>query len=403
MTTTTFEDHRLRATQFVMTVSPLMALLMMTGAVRSVGHIPIYLGYVAALTGLGWIVATSRVSAFLLPSYVLVAWGAASLAFNGLGWFSYVQLSLVLGGIGIAEMAARMSPARIADLVQKRLIWVLLAIIVIEFVMIQMGFGQRQRELDSELSGGLLPDLGIEVPRFMGTMGGSGFSGTMTGALAFLCMVEKRRKAAWILFFMTILMVSRGPFVALVLAAAFHVFRRYSVVRIVAFTVPIVAAAFPLMIWALKESLSPYEVLYLIQVSTFRFLHYMTFLNFGLENPLFGVGYGNYYDNYASVWYTDVVQQWGHFRNQNLIKEAHNFMLDIMGEMGFVGWILAAIQLLMVAWRALWTSYRYGGLFLYVTICFLFLSGLSNWTWWLTVGIVMSHSAALKARGGGAD
>lgn len=370
---------------------PVLTAMAMMGAVRSIGQFPIFLGYVSAFAGLLWILKTMRVSLFLAPSYALIFWGAASLMFNKLGPYSYVQLAVALGGIGVAEMAARMKPSEIADLVSRWLVWIILAIVFIEFGLIEMGLGQRTRELSGELTGGLLPDLGVNVPRFMGSMGGSGFSGCMTGALGFLCLAEKRRRAAVILFLITVLMVSRGPLLAMVLAFLFLFFRQMRVTRLLAFTLVVFSAVFPMVIWYLMNTLSHVEILFLIQVSTQRFLHYMTFLNFGFENPLFGVGYGNYYEAYLDYFYSDSFREWGRRTNVGLIREAHNFMLDIFGEMGVVGWLLALVQMVAIGWLGLVRTSRYGAMLFYIIICFLFLSGLSNWTYWLTVGIIMSH------------
>ncbi|TPE49123.1 O-antigen ligase family protein [Amaricoccus solimangrovi] len=376
--------------------APIIVMLAMMGAFRSIGQFPIYLGYLSALAGLIWIGASLQISKFLIPSYLLVLWGYLSLVYNGLGPYSYVQLTVVLGGIGLAEIAARMEPSKIAELVSRRLVWIILALTVIEFVLIELGMGQRTRELDGELVGGLFPDLGIAVPRFMGSMGGSGFSGCMTGALGLLCLVEGRKKTALTLFFVTVLMVSRGPLLALIIAFMFHFFRDLKIGRICAFILLAISALFPVLIWYLESVLSKTEIVFLIKVSTERFLHYMSFLEFGLSSPIFGIGYSNYESVYTDYFYTADFQQWGTRYNVGLIREAHNFMLDIFGEMGVVAWILAAVQLVMTGWRALSGDARYGAMFIYVTICFFFLSGLSNWVYWLMIGIIMSHSSQIN-------
>lgn len=370
---------------------PLLVAMAMMGAVRSIGHIPIFLGYIAALSGLIWLALSLQISRFLLPSYLLVFWGYVSLAYHGLGPVSYLQLALVLGGLGVAEMVSRMNPTDIADFVARRLVWIILAIIMLETIMIQLGMGQRVRSLDAGLSGGLLPDLGIQVPRYMGSMGGSGYSGALAGALAFFCMIEGRRKAAVTLFIITLLMVSRGPLIALLIAAFFQVVHRRVIFQRLALLLPLLAVLFPIVVWWLKSVLTTQQIVFLIEVSTSRFLHYISFLNFGLDNPVFGVGYGNWRETYSDYFWAGDFQQWGKRNNTDLIREAHNFILDVFGEMGVIAWLLAGLQMFLTAVRAMSGDARYGSVFLFLVICFVFLSGLSNWTYWMVTGIVMAH------------
>ncbi|WP_108838561.1 O-antigen ligase [Tateyamaria sp. Alg231-49] len=386
------DTHKFSQTQNIASrAGPILLVMAMMGAFRSIGHIPIFLGYIAAVAGLVWLALSLQISRFLLPSYFLVIWGYLSLAYNELGPGSYVQLTVLLGGVGLAELVSRINPNEIADFTSRRLVWIILLIIVMETVLIQLGMGQRVRSIDANLTGGLLPDLGIQIPRYMGTMGGSGYSGALAGALAFFCWIEGRKRAAITLFIVTLLMVSRGPLIALLFAALFQIVHRRALFQKLALLITVISVLFPVLIWWLKSVLTAQQILFLIDVSTSRFLHYISFLNFGLENPVFGVGYGNWRETYTDYFWVSDFQRWGEKRNSDLIREAHNFMLDIFGEMGIVAWILAGTQMLMTSYRAMTGDARYGSVFLFLVICFLFLSGLSNWTYWVFTGVVMAH------------
>ncbi|WP_158971904.1 O-antigen ligase family protein [Chachezhania sediminis] len=386
-----------RTRNMAVRVGPILLTMAMLGAVRSVGTFPIYLGYLSALAGICWLVLTMRISRFLLPSYLLFAWGIVSLVYHGLGPISYIQLCMVLGGLGVAEIVARINPAVIADVVSRRLIWLIVLVVIGETLLIAAGFGERSRELQGELTGGLLPDLGIQVPRYLGPMGGSGFSGALTGALALLCLTEGRKRAAWTLFFITILMVSRGPLLGLILAGMFHMLRGWKIFRRLALIMPLITVSSPILVYWLQNVLTTEQILFLIEVSTRRFLHFMTFLQWGLDNPIFGIGYSNWQSVYSEYFFERDFQQWGHRTNLALIKEAHNFMLDIFGEMGVVGWLLASLQMMMTAVSAFSRDARYGSVFLFISISYLFLSGLSNWTYWLVTGLVMGYARLSRA------
>lgn len=365
--------------------------LVMFGLFRSVGHFSIYLGYIAGLAGLFWIMRQGRATKVFLPTYLLVLWSVLSAGVNGAAILSYFQILLILGGAGIAEIVSRSNPRDIAASISR--FWIIPIIIVtgIELSFFAFDIGQRTREVDETLTGGLLSNLNLTLPRLMGSMGGSAYSATMLGALAWLCWVEKQKTAAMLLFAISFLMISRGPMLALIIATAYHAFSGWKIAKLAARFLVIFCISFPIFIWWLEGVLSSDQQLFLIQISSSRFLHYLSFLNFGIENPVFGVGYSNWREAYQEYFWSNSFQSLRSTSNENLIREAHNLILDVFGELGFLGWLLISLQIVIVGRVALRRGARYGAMFIYVTVCFLFLSGLSSWTFWFVNGIVLSE------------
>lgn len=373
----------------------LVLALILLGAIRTIGHLPFAPGLIAPAIGLLWVALAGRVSTLLLPSYLIVIIGIVSCAMNGVGPVQYLQLFMVLGGLGIAEYIARQPLAPLARILARQMLWVLLALTAVEYILIQMGYGQRIRSLSGDLTGGILPGIDITVPRFMGVRGGSGYSALLAGSFALICLAHHYRRAAMLYLIVLLLMVSRGPLLGIALALALIPVLRFGWARALGLGVPVLCIASPLLVALAETMLSSAEILFLIDVSTRRFLHYMSFLHFGLENPIWGIGYANYQSAYASYFYDAEFQQWG-FTNFALIRESHNFMLDILGELGVLAYLLASLQVWLIARTAFRGDARYGPLIVFVTTCFMFLSGLSNWTWWFAIGVIMAHDSAQR-------
>lgn len=368
----------------------------MIGIVRFVGVWSVPVGLLAPAFGLVYLALKPRISKILIPSYLICVLGILGGLYNGIPAKNFAQFAVVIGGLGMAEFLRRVPTRTIVDFIATRLIWIVLALTAFELVLVMMGMGQRIRELSGDFGGGILPDIGITVPRLMGSLGGSGYSAAMSGTLALICFVNRRHLPAALYLLVAILMVSRGPFVGLIAAFGFLMLRRFPSARSLSYVFPILCFASPVLVWFLEQILSAEQILYLIAVSTRRFLHYMSFLDFGLENPVFGIGYSQYYEYYAEYFWGADFQQWG-FTNFTLIREAHNFMLDIFGELGAIAWVLAGLQLILIHRMSLKGDGCYAAVMINIAVCFLFLSGLSNWIYWFAVGFILSHADEVRA------
>ena len=256
--------------------------------------------------------------------------------------------------------------------------------------MIVLGAGERSRALSSGFIGiGLNSDLSI--PRMNGSMGGSGYSGAMAAVLAFYCFANQKRVAGVTLCFLCLLMVSRGPVLAMLVGFLYLFFARLYLQKLFGWGIVAVTLLFPVLIWLLTLVLTLEQQTLLSHLSTSRFVHYVSFLNFGLENPLLGVGYSNWEEVYVDYFWTDGFQSIQKSSNVGNIREAHNLMLDVFGELGVVGWLFIVAQVSIISKIALQGDGKYGAMYVTTLVCFMFLSGLSNWTFWFSNGVILGH------------
>lgn len=368
----------------------ILYVLIMLGLLRSIGHIPVYVGYLAPLAGLLWLFLKRKISTRLLPSYFLVLWAMVSGISHTFGFIEHLKILAVLGGIGLAEIIARLPRERVERSLARYWIWLPIFVALIELIMILLGAGERSRALSSGFIGiGLNSDLSI--PRMNGSMGGSGYSGAMAAVLAFYCFANQKRLAGVTLCFLCLLMVSRGPVLAMLVGFLYLFFARFYLQKLFGWGIVAVTLLFPVLIWLLTLILTLEQQTLLSQLSTSRFVHYVSFLNFGLENPLLGVGYSNWEEVYVDYFWTDGFQSIQKSSNVSNIREAHNLMLDVFGELGVVGWIFVVVQVSIISKIALQGDGKYGAMYVTTLVCFMFLSGLSNWTFWFSNGVVLGH------------
>lgn len=364
--------------------------LIMLGLVRSIGHIHVYVGYLAPFAGLLWLLLKLKISTKLLPSYFLVLWAVVSGISHSFGFIDHLKILAVLGGIGLAELIAKLPRNHVERSVTKYWIWVPIFVAAAELVMILLGAGERSRALSSVFLGiGLNSDLSL--PRMTGSMGGSGYSGAMAVVLAFYCFANQKRLAGVSLCVLCVLMISRGPFVAMLVGFLYLSLARLHLRKIFGWGIVSMTLLFPILIWLLTLVLTWEQQTLLTEVSTSRFVHYISFLNFGLDNPLLGIGYSNWEEVYADYFWTDQFQSIKEASNVRTIREAHNLMLDVFGELGVVGWLFIVAQVAIISKIAFHGDGKYGAMYVTALVCFMFLSGLSNWTFWFANGVILGH------------
>lgn len=355
------------------------------------------IGLIAHLFGIYYIISSKKISMQLMPSYLVWLLALTSGILAPIPLIDLFSLMTVLGGLGIAEFLKKIPTEKIVGFISGRMLIIVVALTVIELAFVYAGMGQRTRELGGDVTGGILPDLGIQLPRLMGLRNGSGYSALLAGIFFFICVIHKKRLAAWLYLCVVILMVSRGPFLGLIVSVAFLYVSRFQISKAISYVFPAILSGFPILIYYLEHTLSHEEIVYLIAVSTRRFLHYMSFLDFGMENPLFGIGYGQYKTYYWAYFFGPDFRQWG-FTNTELIREAHNFMMDIFGELGVISWLLMSVQVFWIHSLSLKGDSKYASISIYSCVCFLFLSGLSSWMFWFVCGFVLSHVQEVRAK-----
>lgn len=365
-------------------------ILIMLGLLRSIGHIHVYVGYLAPLAGLVWLCLERKVSVKLLPSYLLVLWAMVSGFSHTFGFIDHLKIFAVLGGIGLAEVIARLPRDYVEKSIAKYWIWLPIIVAVVELIMILLGAEDRSRTLSSGFIGvGLDSDLSI--PRMNGSMGGSGYSAATAVVLAFYCFANQKRLAGFTLCVICCFMLSRGPVLAMLLGYCYLSLARLYLHKVFGWGIVALTLLFPLLIWLLTLVLTTEQQTLLSQLSTSRFVHYVSFLNFGLDNPLLGVGYSNWAEVYVDYFWTDGFQSIKQTNDVGNIREAHNLVLDVFGELGLVGWLLIAAQVSTISKIALQGDGKYGAMYIVALVCFTFLSGLSHWTFWFANGAILGH------------
>jgi len=345
-------------------------------------HLPIF-GF-----GLWRIASEKRVSVYLLPSLLLVILIFISCAYNLLGPSSYFQTALLLGAIGVADFVAQQNPEKLAKIVATKVLFFCLLALAIEAIMIALGFGARTRTLAALVSEG--GESGTALPRFIGFRGGSAYSAMMLGVLGLLSFAYKYKKQGVIYFLASLLMFSRGPMLGIIALLCYWALRHFKGHKVFAIVVCTTVVLSPVII-AVSVHMLPLEVQkLLIDVSTTRYFHWVSFLNFGLQNPFFGVGYDNYKEYYIAYSYTSDALEYGKF-TENRLLEAHNMMMDIFGELGIPATILWGVQILTMLWHARKGNAKFLPMLLYICTCSAFISALSDWCVWFCFGLIIGQ------------
>lgn len=366
--------------RLVTTKSKLLSALAVLGAVRDPVGLPLFLKIFPA--ALGFLHLTSlRFSGFVYLAFPFMLMGNVAAIGAGTPPLTVVRLNFAFMLVFFASYVAQMDQGRLVD----SLVRVLLPVIVITAVFEMLLGPTNSRTLNS-----LLPDVGLPtvyIPRMRGINGGSNFSAMISGVMSLIFIHHKRRGAAVISTIIMLLFLSRTGTGAFLVAWALMVLPR--VVRAVAVAVSATLfVAIPWIVLISQHLLSPAEKFYLILLTSSRYLHWTNFVNFGLENPVFGVGYFKGIEYYANIVKFEFLG--GTMRIGNLEAEAHNFLIDMWAELGVLTVILFCVFYLYVALCAVRAGGLAAALFFFVTIGYMFLSGLSDWTFWFTVGFIFN-------------
>ena len=235
-------------------------------------------------------------------------------------------------------------------------------------------------------------DLGIaiDIPRLEGLYGASNFSSLFAGLLSLYMFLTKRFYFAIGMFFVAMLTMSRGFMLAyfaaiFVWGVGFKFGFKYCFLTV--FPIVLLIVLYPVFVLLMNRFLDPDSIDLLIYLSTTRFMHQVVFSEMGMSNPIWGVGYGNGIDRYDE--YAPLVNS-GSFDYTILTRnhEAHNLLLDVMGELGVIAYVLLAVfilKVLFVCRRSVQSMAIIG----YIMIGYVFLSGVTDMTFWLALGLAL--------------
>lgn len=368
--------------------------LLFAGVFRSISFLKIYLHIPAFLFGAFYIIRNKRVDLRLSASLLLVFLMFLSCAYNGLPIGAYLKVSMVIGAIGISEFVRHQNPKRLAKIVSTKVLFFCLLALFIETLMISSGLGERARTLEAFI-GGNQEVTDTLLPRYLGFRGGSAYSAMMLGVLGLLCFAYKFKVQGVIFFASSLIMLSRGPLLAVIAVIAYAFLKTFKLHKPFAVSVCTAVILSPAIV-ALSIKFIPLDIQkQLIEISTMRYFHWVSFLNFGIQNPLFGVGYDNYKEYYIAYSYSNEALTYGYF-TENRLLEAHNMMLDIVGELGFIAAALWAGQMFLILLIALRGEAKFLPMLLYVCVCSAFVSSLSDWCIWFCFGLILGQCGPSK-------
>ncbi|MFY2822345.1 O-antigen ligase family protein [Ruegeria sp. MALMAid1280] len=377
-----------------MSISRIGRFFLFLGIFRSISAFKLFLHLPVFGFGVFFLIRTKAIDRNLIASGLLVVLVFISCFYNGLGFGAYLKALMLVGAIGIAEFVRVQDPARLAKIVANEVLIFCLLALAIESVLIALGFGERARALGA-LVGGPETDTNSLLPRFLGFRGGSAYSAMMLGTLGLLCFAYKFKMQGFIYFVASLLMLSRGPLLAVIAVLTYFLLKSVRMHKAFAFVVCAAVILSPALVVASIKFL-PFETQkYLIEVSTMRYFHWVSFLNFGIQNPFFGVGYDNYKDYYIAYSFTQDALEYGFF-TENRLLEAHNMMMDIVGELGFVAAGLWAIQVFIILFLAARGNAKFLPMLLYICVCSAFVSSLSDWCVWVCFGLVLHQHTAWR-------
>ncbi len=378
--------------RLVTTKTKLLSHLAVLGAVRDPVGLPLFLKLFPA--AIGFLHLTSlRFSGFVYLAFPFMFMANVAAIGAGTPPVLMLRLNFAFMLVFFASFVAQMDQKQVVD----SLVKVLLPVIVITAVFEMLLGPTNSRTLNS-----LLPDFGlplIYIPRMRGINGGSNFSAMISGVMSLIFIYHGRRGPAVISTIVMLLFLSRTGTLAFLVAWGVMV----SPVVIRAAAVIASSAVFILIPWIVlisQQILSPAEKFYLILLTSSRYLHWTNFVNFGLDNPIFGVGYFKGMEYYEQAVKFEFLG--GYMRTGALHLEAHNFLIDMWAELGILTVILFCVFYVYVAWAAIRGGGLAAALFFFVTIGYVFLSGLSDWSFWFTVGIIFNCLRQARAVEGAA-
>lgn len=356
--------------------------LIFIGIFRTLGVYQTFLHLPAFAIGIAYAL-NGKIPKSLIPGLLLGLFTIASCVANNVSAQNYMKAAMIIGGVGIAKIISKVSVEHFERIVSRPLLYAIICSIIIETIFMQSGIGDRNRDL-SAFSSSLG---GIELPRYTGFRGGSAFTSLILGVLGIICYTSNKKLSAAIYAFMIVLMVSRGPILALLVVLAYFAAPSQLIKRFIGWAVVSLLVLSPLLVYISTYTLDYHSKSELIELSTMRYYSFIAFLNFGLENPLFGIGYGNYYEYFKGYSITQEGSVFGYFPEHRL-HEAHNLMLDVWGEVGIIGFLLLSAHII-IFWIKI-SNTKYAPAYVYMCVCMFFISGVSDWSIWVLAGLSLA-------------
>lgn len=372
----------------------LLIALAALAAIREPLGVPVFLKFFIFVVGFAHLMnlRLHRLALFAAP---LAATATFVSVLNDTPPISVVRLQFVTACVLFCSFLALQDRER---LVRGLKLYLLPAILALTLLEIAVGT-DKSREMQSFLSiiGVNLP-LDIRLPRLRGVVGDPNFSAMVMAMLTLTFLAHRERAAAALASAVMLMMISRGAILALVVAGIVYLLPARALKVGFAALLLAIFLLMPVTIVAIDAIATPEEKIQLILGTSRRYLHWLNYANFGWNNPL-GVGYFQGID-----YYSEAV---GHFqigdyraRGDGIYQEAHNFVLDVWAELGPPTVVMLGAFLVWVLAQAARKGRFELAMFSLLMTGYLLLSGISDWTFWFGVGLILSRPAAERRAAG---
>lgn len=357
---------------------------------------PLFLNILMPLAGMLHFIITLRFRSIFFP--MLIFCGVAFLGgiYNQIDAPSHIRILQI---VGLVLFANYVSLINSSYLINRTVLYSTIVFSIVFCLELVTGAsGSRHLDIFGPLSGSLQPILAAtRVPRFEGVYGEWNFSAAAVSMVAVLALLAKMRVSFVVLVVILAGFVSRGGFGAVILAFMVYLVGRINlrVSALISMAFVSVFAAFPIIVTLFNLSIDDLLRGEIGYYTSRRFIHWINFLDFGWSNPLFGVGYFSGIDYYQST-VTDWVFGIYSFIGGAQYQEAHNLFIDVFGELGVICYSILAFFVTKLAYVCLRRAPELGPLFVCLTVLYLNLSGISDWSFWIAIGLSVSYASSVE-------
>ncbi len=348
-----------------------LCVLLVAGAVKAPLEVPIYLNATLLVLGLFTVIVLQSLDRLFLWIAAMLALGLVGTARDGVIAASAPRLAQVFVLLFATDLTARLRPE----------LFVRYLVLLLPLMLLSM------------IVEGLLPEflyksrtlLGIHVDRHAGLHGEPNYNAMLYGVVGIMLAQQAPRCLGVLPFLFSIPSMSRGVVVALAgWLGAKLLGRRFA--RL-AWVLVLLLCAQPLIVLAVDWAIDDSTRDLLNRLSSQRYPIWVAYVQMGIGDPL-GVGYFRgdlvmkQFDSYLPV--------------NSPPRQAHSIFLQVFGEFGWAGYALFVAFLLRVARIVRRAAPEQLPTLLFVLTGYAFVSGLSDWAFWVPLGYILARTRAAE-------
>lgn len=231
---------------------------------------------------------------------------------------------------------------------------------------------------------------GLWVARYRGVIGDFNFSAFLLCGIAIISLIKAKPLLATICLLVSLFTFSRGATLAVLVAFMFWLLHKEfnKVCKLATIIALLGVLCYPFVIYLSYKLLNEEQLLLLNSFSSSRLMYHIGYTQLGLDNLVFGTGYFNSneeFERYAPAIYS-----------YDVILEQHNIFIQVFSEFGLVGLVLFGIFLNQIRKKSFKCGPGCTALFIFVITCLMFLNGLNEFAFWLSVAFIISYERSLS-------